>query len=157
MVSAVALLDALLTPAQNADTISWWQASLNPTLTEALIGAGLGFGVFFLFYMGGFLYLRISAVLRGWAPEEVPFGYGDVMLITLCGLILGWRPLIFAMFLTVFLGSLGALIVIIYSKLQRRGGGMQIALPYGPYIVAGVVIVMLFNNWVQSLVVTLAY
>jgi len=153
---AVALLDAALTPADGV-AVQWWHASLEPTLIEALIGAALGFGVFFLFYLGGFAYLRVSEAIRGWAPQEVPFGYGDVMLITLCGLILGWRPLIFAMFLTVFLGSLGALLVIIYTKVRGGSGGFQIALPYGPYIIAGVVAVMLFNTWIQWLLFEIVY
>ncbi len=154
--SIIAIIDATLTP-DNISTAEWWMTTTEPTLRQALIGGALGFGTFFLFYQGGYLYQRASAELRGWAPEEVPFGYGDVMLITLCGLILGWRPLIFAMFITVFLGAAGAILYLVGQKLRRRQGSLIAALPYGPYIVAGAVTMLLFANWIQHLVLGIVY
>jgi leader peptidase (prepilin peptidase) / N-methyltransferase len=154
--SLVALIDATLTPA-SVTAGQWWLTPTEPTLRQALIGAALGFGTFFLFYQGGYLYQRASAELRGWAPEEIPFGYGDVMLITLCGLILGWRPLIFAMFITVFLGAAGAILYLVGQKLRRRQGSLMAALPYGPYIVAGALIMLLFANWMQYFIFRIVY
>ena len=102
---------------------------------DALIGGALGFGVFFLMYLGGFLFIYVMAQTRGRSTNEVAFGYGDVMLITLAGLILGWKPLIPAMFLTVFLGALGAVAWIVGRWLTGNRYSLFTPLPYGQYII----------------------
>jgi prepilin signal peptidase PulO-like enzyme (type II secretory pathway) len=127
----IALIDAVVT-GYGAD------------LGQALIGGAVGFGVFFLLYMGGFLFVYISGKLRGHTTDEVAFGYGDVMLITLSGFILGWQPLIPVMFLTVFLGAFGALIWIASRFFSRTGYSMFTPLPYGQYIVIATILMLLF-------------
>lgn len=136
----IAILDALLTPLQS-----------KPDLGTALLGGLVGFGVFFVMYLGGFLFTYIMAKARGYNIKEVAFGYGDVMLSTLCGLILGWQPLIFAIFITVFLGAFGA---IIYLAGRSLTGCYKLftPLPYGPYIVAGTFIMLLFSDVVRGLI-----
>ncbi|MCK6578070.1 MAG: A24 family peptidase [Anaerolineae bacterium] len=111
---------------------------------QALIGGAVGFGVFFLLYLGGFLFVSISGTLRGHSTTEVAFGYGDVLLITLSGFMLGWQPLIPTMFLTVFLGALGALAWILSRSLSRTGYSLFTPLPYGQYIVIATIILLLF-------------
>ncbi|PJF25332.1 MAG: hypothetical protein CUN53_13320, partial [Phototrophicales bacterium] len=68
--AVIALLDALLT-------------TYGADLGEALLGGLLGFFVFFLLYVGGFLFTYVLGKARGQPIDEVAFGYGDVMLITL--------------------------------------------------------------------------
>lgn len=130
--AVIALLDAILT-------------TYGADLGEALLGGLLGFFVFFLLYIGGFLFTYILGKARGQPIDEVAFGYGDVMLITLSGLILGWQPLIIAMFMTVFLGAAGAIIYLLVRGLTRRHYSMFTPLPYGPYIVLGTVLMLLFS------------
>jgi prepilin signal peptidase PulO-like enzyme (type II secretory pathway) len=129
---AIALLDAALT-------------QYKPDLPNALVGAAIGFVTFFVLYLGGILY----AYLRG--ISEVAFGYGDVILITISGLILGPEALIFAMFLTVFLGFVGSMAWIIGRSLSGQGHSLFTALPYGPYIIGGTIIMMLFSSEVRAL------
>jgi prepilin signal peptidase PulO-like enzyme (type II secretory pathway) len=81
--------------------------------------------------------------------NEVAFGYGDVLMATLSGLILGPERLFFAMFITVFLGALGALVWLVARRLSGMGYSMFTALPYGPYIVAGTIILLLFSTQVM--------
>ncbi len=116
------------------------------TFAESLLGAALGFGVFFLLYIGGFLFTYVMAAVQKREINEVAFGYGDVMLITLSGLILGWRSLIFAMFITVFIGALGALIYLIARNLSRKGYSLFTPLPYGQYIVISTFVMLLYAN-----------
>lgn len=129
--SVIALVDAAVT-------------NYGANLGQALIGGALGFGVFFLLYLGGFLFVYISGAIRGHSTNEVAFGYGDVMLITLSGFILGWQPLIPAMFLTVFLGAIGALLWMLSRFFSRTGYSMFTPLPYGQYIVIATIILLLF-------------
>ncbi len=140
--SLLAILDAVVTPTQH-----------QPTLGGALIGGALGFGVFFLLYLGGALYVYIVNTVQNRNIQEVAFGYGDVMMATLSGLILGWQPLIFAMFITVFLGAFGALAWLISRRFSSTGYSMFTALPYGPYIVAGTFIMLLCSAQVRMLLV----
>lgn len=137
---ALAILDAMLTP-----------VSSKPDLSTALIGGLVGFGVFFIMYLGGILFSYLIAKMRGYELPEVAFGYGDVMLSTLCGLILGWQPLIFAMFITVFLGAFGALVYLFVRKLSGRYN-LFTPLPYGPYIVIGTLVMLLNSSGVQELI-----
>lgn len=127
----VALLDALTT-------------TYGAPLDEALIGAAIGFGVFFLLYLGGYLFTYVMAAAQQREINEVAFGYGDVLLMALAGLVLGWRALIFAMFITVFAGALGAALYLIVRRLAGRHYALFTPLPYGQYIVFAMVLMLLF-------------
>ncbi len=131
--AVIALIDAAVT-------------NYGADLTQALIGAGVGFGIFFLMYIGGFLFIYVMSKTRGYSTDEVAFGYGDVMLITLAGLILGWQPLIPAIFLTVFLGALGAVAWIVGRWLTGNRYSLFTPLPYGQYIVIATIIMLLFST-----------
>lgn len=138
--SVLAILDAIITPVQH-----------EPNLQRALLGGAVGFGVFFLLYIGGILYVYIANQLQGRNITEVAFGYGDVMMATLSGLILGLEAVIFAMFITVFLGAIGALVYLVGQRVAGRRSSMFTALPYGPYIVLGTLIMLLFSSQVRLL------
>ncbi|MDX1994839.1 MAG: A24 family peptidase [bacterium] len=135
-----ALLEAILTPEMAP-----------PSVRDALIGGVAGFVVFFILYNGGFLFTYVMGILRGQKINEVAFGYGDVMMATFSGLILGWQALIFAMFITVFLGAFGALLFLLSRALSGSRYSAFTALPYGPYIVAGTWLMLLFSDEVGRL------
>lgn len=131
-----AILEAALTPV----------TGYGPTLGEALLGGLAGFIGSYLLYLGGFLFIRVSARMRGHSIDEVAFGYGDVMMFTLSGLILGPLALLFAAYITVFAGAVGAILFLLGRGLRRRGYNLFTALPYGPYIVFGTLVMMLFRD-----------
>lgn len=87
-------------------------------------GGGAGFGIMFILYL----------LLPG-------FGFGDVKLAALIGLILGWPAVLFGLFLGVFLGGLGALFLLV-----SRRAGLHTAIAYGPYLAAGAIIEMLIGH-----------
>jgi prepilin signal peptidase PulO-like enzyme (type II secretory pathway) len=138
----LAILDAILTP-QNRE----------PGLDRAILGGLIGFGVFFLLYIGGYAYVYLVNKLQRRNINEVAFGYGDVMMATFSGLILGPEPLYFAMFITVFLGAGGAILWLISRRLSGTGYSMFTALPYGPYIVGGTIIILLYGAQVRMMMV----
>jgi len=114
------------------------------TYSEFIFGGLVGGGVFFLMYLGGGVFADIVATVRRRSLSEVAFGFGDVILATLCGLMIGWRSMIFAIFITVFAGAIGALLYMTWRLFSGRRYDMYTALPYGPYIVLGAVLMMLF-------------
>lgn len=123
----------------------------DPSLLDSVIGGIAGFVVFFLMYNGGFLFTYVMGKVQGQSINEVAFGYGDVMLATLSGLMLGWQALIFAIFITVFLGAFGALIYIATRAILGQKYSAYTALPYGPYIVAGTIIMLLYHSEVGKI------
>jgi leader peptidase (prepilin peptidase)/N-methyltransferase len=138
-VVVVVLIEALLTP-QNA----------TPSLVDAIIGGIAGYGIFFLLFNGGALFTYIIGKLRGRPIDEVAFGFGDVMLAGVSGLMLGWRALIFSLFITVFLGAFGALIYILYRRFTPKGYTAFSPIPYGPYIVIATLLMLLFPSAVSQ-------
>ncbi|MEP7284398.1 MAG: A24 family peptidase [Chloroflexota bacterium] len=131
------------------------QISDRITFRDYLLGGLMGFVVFLLMYLGGMLFSAVMASQRGEALSEVAFGYGDVMLATLSGLILGWQALIFAIFIAVFAGAAGALIFIVLRTYIKGEYEVFTALPYGQYIVFGTIIMMLWRapviNYLQGM------
>jgi prepilin signal peptidase PulO-like enzyme (type II secretory pathway) len=139
--SVLAILDAILTPIQK-----------EPNLERALLGGAVGFGTFFILYLGGILYVYLVNRLQGRGINTVAFGYGDVMMALFSGLVLGLEAVIFALFITVFLGAIGSILYLIVQRLLGKGYTLFTALPYGPYIVAGTVIMLLFSAQVRFLI-----
>jgi len=130
----IAVADALLTGRQP------------DTLIEALIGGAVGYGIFFILFNGGAFFAYLLGRIRGEPISEVAFGFGDVMLAGVVGLILGWKAFLFALVATILLGAAGALAIIIYQRVFKGGYTAFAAMPYGPYIVAGAMLVMLYPN-----------
>ena len=113
--------------------------------SDFLIGGAIAFSVFFAMFLGGGAF---SALMQ---RDEVAFGFGDVMLATLSGFILGWRAFIFASVITVFAGALGAVLYLAGRALMGRRHKWFTPLPYGPYIVTGTLIMLLFRDEVARL------
>jgi leader peptidase (prepilin peptidase)/N-methyltransferase len=134
--SVIALLGALVAGPSIAPSV---------TFADYLLGGLLGFGIFTLLYWGGRLFSSIMAEARGEALDEVAFGYGDVLLATLSGFILGWQALIFAIFIAVLAGGAGALLFLGFRLLIKGDYEWFTALPYGQYIVFGTLIMMLWR------------
>ena len=116
-----------------------------PTLAAALAGGGLAFAVFYLIYQGGRLFRHFIERRRGAAIDDDVFGFGDVMLGGLSGLTLGWPDALLAMFISIFLGGLGAVFHLARPRPVYR------VIPYGPYIAAATIIVMFFGDKLPSL------
>lgn len=133
----LAIFDAVLTPIPL------------PPLSSALAGGGIGFIVFFIFFQGGYLFTYIMGRARGETIDAVAFGFGDVMMITLSGLIVGFQSIIFVMFISVFLGSLGAIMYLLTRFIVAGRYNLFTAIPYGPYIVGATIIVLLFADEVS--------
>ncbi len=122
-----------------------------PPLGDALLGGLLGFVVFFLMFLGGIGFSALMAALRGEEIPEVAFGFGDVLLATLSGLLLGWQAFLFALMITVFLGAAGAVLFLLSRFLVRGQYTLFTALPYGPYIVLGTVIMLFWRDEVRAI------
>ncbi|MFA6251910.1 MAG: prepilin peptidase [Candidatus Paceibacterota bacterium] len=77
-------------------------------------------------------------------------GFGDVKLVFLMGLILGFPNIIVALFFAFALGAIIGLILI-----MRGSKKMKSQVPFGPYLIAGTLFALLYGpqaiNWYWSL------
>jgi leader peptidase (prepilin peptidase)/N-methyltransferase len=108
----------------------------------ALLGGVLGFGLLYLIYLLGELFVKIMSKIRGTPVNAVAFGFGDVRLGGFIGLVLGFPDVLNALFLAILLGGLGGLIYWFVSAVIRRRYSLFTAIPYGPFLIAGAMFVM---------------
>ncbi|RMG04781.1 MAG: prepilin peptidase [Nitrospirae bacterium] len=97
---------------------------------NSLIGASLGFGLFYL----------IAVLSRG------GMGGGDIKMMAMVGALTGWKGVL----LTTFVGSLtgsiiGIFLVIFYGK------GRKTKVPFGPFLAFGSVVTVLFGEEILRL------
>lgn len=69
------------------------------------------------------------------------FGGGDIKLIAIGGLLLGWTGTLLASFIAILLGGVYACYLIVRKKVRK---GIHIA--FGPYLVIGIMISLLYGD-----------
>jgi len=103
-----------------------------PTLTDSLIGACAGAGVFWGLQQ---LYRKLKGV-EG-------LGTGDIKLMFMLGALLGWRPLPIA----ITAGAVSALFASVYYLLKPDAKALQTMIPFGPFLSFGAMLYVLFGDF----------
>lgn len=116
---------------------------------SSISGGALGFGIMLLLYWFGDLLLRLTARLRGETVDDVALGFGDVNLSGIIGLLLGFPAIVLGLFLAIILGGIVSLIYLISMLIIRRYR-LYMALPYGPFLVSGAILLLFFRNFLSS-------
>jgi leader peptidase (prepilin peptidase)/N-methyltransferase len=111
------------------------------TLLGGLAGYGFTLGIFLL----AEVYARVVRVVRGQPLDEVAFGGGDVNLAGVVGLAVGWPGVLLALTIAVLAGGLFSLAYILAQLLRRRYTPHS-AVPYGPFLVFGALVIYLFGK-----------
>ena len=118
---ALALLGALL-----LDGITWWSALLGGLI--------------------GYLFFLIAAWIGNATVGPGSLGGGDVKLAAFVGLVVGFPLIIEALLLTVLSGGLVSLILLITRRRSLRD-----PIPYGPYLVLGGWVTMVWGLYLADL------
>ncbi|AHF09657.1 MULTISPECIES: A24 family peptidase [Dehalobacter] len=96
-------------------------------------GAGLGLLLIYIFSRGG-------------------IGGGDIKLMAAAGFFLGWKLTFWAMLVGSIIGGVFGVIILVSGK-----GQLKTAIPYGPFLVIGIIGSILFGNemisWYWSLLI----
>jgi leader peptidase (prepilin peptidase)/N-methyltransferase len=108
-----------------AAALCWAWPDRDPV--DIAIGAGVALVAGAVFYGLGLVAGRGSAGL----------GLGDVKLILLIGLVLGWPLVVSAVFLGVFIAGIPAIVLVLLGRSRQK-------FAYGPYLSAGALAVLLF-------------
>src|SRR5579864_1806977 len=128
--------------------IALLDAVFNGTFTSVVRGGLIGFGALLIIFLLGQVFKQGAGVL-GRRIGRTVFGFADVELGAVGGLLVGWPNFGLALLVTIFLAAAGALGVIggkMAHGRRYRGGA---AIPYGPYIVVGVAI-MMYAPWLMG-------
>jgi leader peptidase (prepilin peptidase) / N-methyltransferase len=128
-------------------------------LTLPLLWLGLGSNVFGTFVplqdavigaMAGYLALWSIYWLFKLATGKEGMGYGDFKLLAALGAWMGWKALLPIVLLSSLVGAIVGIVLIV---LARRG--REIPIPFGPYLAAAGLIVLLtgdtFTRWLVPL------
>lgn len=102
------------------------------SVLSALVGAVIGFLVFYLLFWIGNLMYGAGAL-----------GFGDVMLSMTMGAMLGFNRIFFALMLGILIGGVFSLILIVV-----RRGMRNLYLPYGQYLAIAGIIMLIWGEWV---------
>lgn len=101
----------------------------------SLLGGALAFALFFVLAL-------VARLVFG----EGALGDGDVTLATLIGVICGYPTVVLSLALGALAGGVGAFLLLLI-----RRSALGTAIPYGPYLVIGVVYVILTGNTMHPL------
>jgi leader peptidase (prepilin peptidase)/N-methyltransferase len=118
---------------------------------KTLLGGVVGFAIMWLFYQLGVLIIKLVNRRKGEPVNDVALGFGDVNLSGVLGLMLGWPLILLGLVVAVVLGGLISLIYILVMLVTRKYHAFA-ALPYGPFLVIGAVLLIYLQDLVQLLV-----
>lgn len=99
------------------------------TFRESLFGILLGGGTLFSVAWGYYLFTKREGM-----------GGGDIKLLAMIGAFLGWKGIIF----TIFVGSaIGTLVGVAVALI--KGGGRRLQIPFGPFLSVGALLYLFFG------------
>lgn len=106
-----------------------------------ILGGAVGFLIMLIFYLFGVLFARWLSKRRGLPEDEVALGFGDVNLSGVLGLLLGWPGIVGGLILAILSAGLASLLYIIWMLVFRRYQSFA-AIPYGPFLILGAIILL---------------
>ncbi len=115
--------------------------SLLSSIGQSLLGGVIGFGVMFLLYQVGALVARYRAKKMQSAGQaddgEEALGGGDVYLLGILGLMVGYKNISDVLILGILYGGLVSILLIVAFVARRRysSEALMTFIPYGPYFI----------------------
>ncbi|MGD8458127.1 MAG: A24 family peptidase [Anaerolineales bacterium] len=120
-------------------------------LVDALIGGIVGFGVMYVFYLLGGLYIRWQSKRRGEDIDEIALGFGDVNIAGVIGLILGWPGIVLGLVIAILTGGAVSILYLLFMVITRRLKAFS-AIPYAPFLILSTFILLYFRVFLDQLV-----
>lgn len=130
---------------------------LSHGLSATLWGGLAGLLIMLVFYFFGVLFARLRARrMRAQgldADDEDALGQGDVILVTVLGLLVGWPLVWFMILVSILLGGLVSMFLILGLLITRRynANALMIFLPFGPYFILGAALIVYFPAVLKAL------
>lgn len=105
----------------------------------ALTGALAGFLIMLVFFFFGLAFSKIIGALRHRTIDEVVFGFGDVSLGTILGLLVGWPLVAGAVAIAILVFEVFTLFFFIVLLISKKYQAFASALPFTPFLILGAV------------------
>lgn len=127
-------------------------------LVPTLLGGLAGFLIMFAFYYLGVWFSKARAKrMRAQGLEvddEEALGAGDVILVTVLGLLVGWPMIWFCILFSILLGGIVSFFLVIGLLLTRRyeTNALMVFIPYGPYFLIGAALIVFFPKFLAAIV-----
>lgn len=99
-------------------------------------------------YVIGFFVVSLPLAIMFYASKGRAIGFGDVKMMAACGLLIGWKCAILALFIGCVVGSVVHLI-----RMKVHGEGAVLAM--GPYLAIGVYIAAVWGEKIISAYISL--
>ena len=107
------------------------ERALGDIFIRIAAGGALGLSIMLLIYLGSFL------IYRG----DVGFGFGDVKLGALIGLVTGFPEVVIAVYFALISGGVIAVLLLLLKIRGRKE-----AIPYGPFLTGGTIATLLIGE-----------
>ncbi len=117
-------------------------------IPQTILGGLVGYGLMLSMYKMGELYIKRLSRISGEDIDEVALGFGDVYIAGIIGLILGWPGVLIGLFIGIFAGGVISFLIIIYKKIRGQNAS-TLAIPYAPFLIFGVVVLLYFKTWIS--------
>lgn len=105
------------------------------------LGALGGFAITLLFYFLGLAFNAIIGKLRHQKIDEVAFGFGDVSMGTILGLLTGWAAIVGTIIIAIAAFGVFSLVYILTLVISKRYQAFTSALPFAPFLILGAIAV----------------
>lgn len=110
-------------------------------IVPTLIGGAVGYGAMFFLYWLGAQLAKLAGRMRGEPVVEDALGYGDVNLSGVLGLMVGWPLVGYSLLFGILIGGVVSLVYLVFKALLRRYT-LFTAIPYGPFLIAGAMVIL---------------
>jgi prepilin signal peptidase PulO-like enzyme (type II secretory pathway) len=123
-----------------------------------LLGGLSGLAIMLCFYFLGVLFTRFRARRMRAAGEEPDdeeaLGAGDVILVTILGLMVGWPLIWFGLLVGILLGGAVSLLIVLWLVISRQYGknALMLFIPYGPYFIISAYLILFLPRWLALIV-----
>lgn len=127
-------------------------------LMPTLMGGLSGLGIMLAFYFLGVLFARYRAKRMRTAGEEPDdeeaLGAGDVILVAILGLMVGWPLIWFGLLVGILLGGAVSLLIVLWLVISRQYGknALMLFIPYGPYFIISAYLILFLPQWLALIV-----
>ena len=118
-------------------------------LVPTLVGGVVGFSLMLLLYLFGRIFARLINRRRGFSSIDEALGFGDVNLSGVIGLMLGWPAILMGLIISILFGGLTSIVYLFILAITRRFR-LFTAIPYGPSLVAGGMILLYFRDYLLA-------
>lgn len=127
---------------------------LRATLTGGVGGLLIMLGFYYLGVLFAKFRSKRMLAMGQEADDEEALGAGDVILVTITGLMLGWPLIWFSLIFGILLGGLVSLFFVLGLVLTRKyeTNALMVFIPYGPYFITSAFLILFVPGLIEKII-----